>query len=83
METAQRRTPDEGVASAAEESFQEEEDEENKATKVIQMLAKVGGKPKVEIPVYEGSLNAKELMDWISSLDKYFGYEEVDEPQNW
>lgn len=43
------------------------------------MLAKVGGKTKVEIPMYEGSLNAEEVMDWIRSLDKYFDYEEVDE----
>ena len=43
------------------------------------MLAKLGGKPKVEIPVYEGSLNTEELMDWISSLDKYFDYEEVND----
>eukprot|EP00253_Pinus_taeda_P019816 PITA_19816 len=43
------------------------------------MLAKVGGKPKVEIPVYEWSINVEELMDWISSLDKYFDYEEVDD----
>eukprot|EP00253_Pinus_taeda_P018546 PITA_18546 len=40
------------------------------------MLAKVGGKPKMEIPTYEGSLNAEELMDWINPLDKYFDYEE-------
>ena len=33
----------------------------------------------MEIPFYEGSLNAEELMDWISSLDKYFDYEEVDD----
>jgi len=39
------------------------------------MLAKVGGKPKVEIPTYEEILNAEELMDWINSLDKYFDYE--------
>ena len=51
----------------------------NETTKVIKMLAKVGGKTKVEIPMYEGSLNAEEVMDWIRSLDKYFDYEEVDE----
>ena len=33
----------------------------------------------MEILVYEGSLNAEDLMDWISSLDKYFDYEEVDD----
>jgi len=78
-ETAQRRALDEGVESAAEASSEEEEEEENETTKVIKMLAKVGGKPKVEIPMYEGSLNAEELMDWISALDKYFDYGEVDD----
>lgn len=58
IETAQRRTPDEGADSTKEESSEEEEDEENETTKVIKMLAKVGGKPKMEIPTYEGSLNA-------------------------
>lgn len=33
----------------------------------------------MEITVYEGSFNEEELMDWISSLDKYFDYEEVDD----
>lgn len=82
MEIAQGRTPDEGVASATEESSEEEEEEEeNETIKVIKMLAKASGKPKVEILVYEGSLNAEELMDWIISLDKYFDYEEVDAKQ--
>ena len=40
METAQRRTPDEGVSSAAEESSEEEEEEENETTKVIKVLIK-------------------------------------------
>ena len=43
------------------------------------MLAKVGGKPKVEIPMYRGSLNVEDLIDRICSLDKYFDYEEVDD----
>ena len=43
------------------------------------MLAKVGRRPKIEIPMYEGSLNAEELMDWIRSIDQYFDYEEVEE----
>ena len=76
IETTQRRTPNEGVDSAKEESFEEEEEEDNETTRVIKMLAKVGGKAKMEIPMYEGSLNTEELMDWINSLDKYFDYEE-------
>lgn len=53
--------------------------EENETIKIIKMLAKVGGKPKMEILMYEGSLNAEELMDWIRSIDQYFDYEEVEE----
>ena len=76
METAQRRAPDEGDARVASE---EEEEDEIKATKVLKMLAKVSGRPKVEIPLYDENINVEELMDWISSLDKYFNYEEVDD----
>ena len=43
------------------------------------MLAKVGGKPKMEIPMYEGSLNAEELIYWMRSIDQYFDYEEIEE----
>jgi hypothetical protein len=27
--------------------------------------------------MYEGKLDVEELMDWISSLEKYFYYEEI------
>jgi len=54
-------------------------DEDNETGEIIKMLVKVGGKPKAEIPMYEVSLNAEELMEWIKSLDQYFDYEEVDE----
>eukprot|EP00253_Pinus_taeda_P031683 PITA_31683 len=43
------------------------------------MLAKASGRPKVEIPLYEGNLNVEELIDWSSALDKYFDYEEVED----
>ena len=62
METAQWRAPDEGDASAVEESFEEEEDE-SEAAKVIKILAKASGRPKVEITLYDGNLNVEELMD--------------------
>jgi hypothetical protein len=29
--------------------------------------------------IYEGSLDAKELLDWIRALDTYFDYEEIEE----
>jgi len=80
METAQRKVPDEGAESPVEESDTGvEAEEENENIKILKMLAKVGGKPKLEIHMYEGSLNTKELMDWIRSIDQYFDYEEVEE----
>eukprot|EP00253_Pinus_taeda_P012339 PITA_12339 len=80
METAQRRAPDVKTESSSEESEEEAEaGEENETAKVLKMLAKVGSKPKIEIPMYDGSLNAEELMDWIRSIDQYFDYEEVEE----
>ena len=81
METTQRRAPDDGAESSSEESDAdvEEVEEDNETAKVLKMLEKVGSKPKMEIPMYEGSLNAEELMDWIRSIDQYFDYEEVEE----
>ena len=69
METTQRRAPDDGVESSSEESDADvEAEEENENVKFIKMLEKFGSKPKMEIPMYEGSLNAEELMDWIRSI---------------
>jgi hypothetical protein len=39
----------------------------------------MGAKAKMDIPVYEGNLDAEELLDWIRALDTYFDYEDVEE----
>ena len=39
----------------------------------------LGGRAKIEVPMYEGNMNVEELLDWIISMDKYFDYEDVDE----
>jgi hypothetical protein len=39
----------------------------------------LGGRAKIEVPMYEGNLDAEELLDWIRSMDKHFDYEYVDE----
>jgi hypothetical protein len=39
----------------------------------------MGAKAKMDIPVYEGNLDAEELLDWISALDTYFDYEDIEE----
>ena len=36
-------------------------------------------RPRPELPTYDGSLIAEHLNDWISELDKYFEYDEVQE----
>ena len=33
----------------------------------------------MDIPVYEGILDAEELLDWIRALDTYFDYEDIEE----
>jgi hypothetical protein len=33
----------------------------------------------MDIPMYEGNLDVKELLDWIRDLEKYFDYEDVEE----
>jgi hypothetical protein len=38
----------------------------------------MGAKPKMDILVYEGNLDAEELLDWIRDLDTYFDYEDVE-----
>jgi hypothetical protein len=39
----------------------------------------MGAREKIEVPMYEGNLDVEELLDWISALDKYFDYEEIDD----
>ena len=58
VETTQRRAADGGIASADEEETTDEEaEEESEAAKVMKMLAKVSSRPKVEVPLYDGSLS--------------------------
>ena len=35
--------------------------------------------PKPEPSIYDGSLKAENLIYWISEMDKYFEYEDIDE----
>jgi hypothetical protein len=38
----------------------------------------MSSKTKMDIPVYEGSLNIEELLDWVRALDTYFDYEDIE-----
>jgi hypothetical protein len=39
----------------------------------------MGAREKMDIPVYEGNLDAEDILDWIRALDTYFDYEDVEE----
>jgi hypothetical protein len=45
----------------------------------MRAIVKMGTRVKMEFPMYEGNLDVEELQYWISDLDKYFDYEEIDD----
>jgi hypothetical protein len=85
METSQRCTTGAGDLSDFEsENEVKHEGEEviaEDATneRLIRAIERMGAKAKMDIPVYEGNLDAEELLDWIRALDTYFDYEDVEE----
>jgi hypothetical protein len=46
---------------------------------LIRGVARMGAREKMDITVYEGNLDAEEILDWIRALDTYFDYEYVEE----
>jgi hypothetical protein len=46
---------------------------------LFRVVVRIGAREKMDIPMYEGNLDVKELLDWIRALDKYFDYEDVEE----
>jgi hypothetical protein len=86
METMQRRAPDVGDINDAEreEAMDENVAEEDAGDDVVKEhlmreVDRLGGRAKIEVPIYEGNSDAEELLDWIRSMDKHFDYEEVNE----
>jgi hypothetical protein len=84
METAQRHTASAGDLSDSESEAEAEREEEVAVEyasneHLIRAIARMGARAKMDIPVYEGNLDAEELLDWIRALDTYFDYEDVEE----
>ena len=83
METTQRCTIDVGDISEAEsenEAGNEEVSVEDATEeRLFRVVARIGAKEKMDIPMYEGNLDFEELLDWIRDLEKYFDYEDVEE----
>ena len=71
METTQRHGDDAGEFSdpeIEEEAGHAEEEilaEDASTERLIKAISRMSSKTKMDIPVYEGSLNAEELLDWI------------------
>jgi hypothetical protein len=82
MEATQRRAPDVGdVSDAKSEEVEVEEAAGEDATEecLLRVVSRLGGRAKIEVPMYEGNLDVEEALDWIRSMEKHFDYEDVDE----
>jgi hypothetical protein len=84
METTQRCRVGAGDLSDSEVEEEAGHADEVKAEdasteRLIKAIARMSSKTKMDIPSYEGSLDAEELLDWIRALDTYFDYEEIEE----
>jgi hypothetical protein len=84
METTQRCTVNVGDLSDSESEIEAKHEEEVAAEdtsnkRLIRAIARMGARANMDIPVYEGNLDAEELLDWIRALDTYFDYEDVEE----
>jgi hypothetical protein len=85
METTQRRGAgavdfsDSEVKEEAGHDAGEVSAEDASTERLIRAISRMSSKTKMDLPVYEGSLNAEELLDWIRALDTYFDYEDIEE----
>jgi hypothetical protein len=85
METTQRCIVDVGDINEAESENEVGNEGEEVAVedavdeRLLGVVARIGAREKMDIPVYEGNLDVEELLYWIRALDKYFDYEDVDE----
>jgi hypothetical protein len=85
MEITQRCTAGAGDLSDSESENEDEHEGEEVAAedvtneRLLRVVARIGAREKVDIPVYEGNLDVEKLLDWIRALDTYFDYEDVEE----
>jgi hypothetical protein len=84
METAQRCGV--GAGDLSDSEVEEEAGHAKEVTtedasieRLIKAISRMSSKTKMDIPVYEGSLDVEEILDWIRALDTYFDYEEIEE----
>jgi hypothetical protein len=84
MKTTQIWIVDDGDVSEAERENEAGVEEEVTVEGVVEehlfrVVARIGAREKMDIPMYEVNLDVVELLDWFRDLDKYFEYEDVEE----
>jgi hypothetical protein len=79
---AQRRAPIVGDVSESKNEDVEGEEvagEQAVEERLLRAVVKMGTREKIEVLMYEGNLDVEEFLDWVSALDNYFDYEEIDD----
>jgi hypothetical protein len=85
MEIRQRCNADAGDISEFEDEGDvghEEEEipaEDAANERLIKAIARMSSKTKMDVPGYEGNLDAEEILDWTRALDTYFNYEDIED----
>jgi hypothetical protein len=84
MEATYRHTTSAGDLSESEGEVEAKQQGEVAAKdtaneRLIKAITWMSLKTKMDIPTYEGNLDAEELLDWIRALDTYFDYEDIKE----
>ena len=47
---------------------------------ILRAINNIGGKPRLDTPIYFDSLNPEELIDWIRKMEKFFELEHIRDP---
>jgi hypothetical protein len=85
MGVKQRRKADAGDTSESEDEGDAGEGageipaEDAANERLMKAIAWMSSKTKMDIPTYEGNMDAEELLHWIRALDTYFDYEDIEE----
>ena len=80
VEVGRRRDPDRGDYSDEEATKTTDGFEgEGLELRLLRSVLLSSTKPKHELSTYDGNLSAEVLLDWLSELNKYFDFEEINE----
>eukprot|EP00253_Pinus_taeda_P026745 PITA_26745 len=80
VEAGRRRDPEMGDVSEEEVEVAADGPEgESAEVKLLKSVLLSNGRPKPELPTYDGSLSIDVVLDWVSEMEKYFECEEVSE----